>query len=40
MSQPETSNVAFAQTDVTSKQYLYQLLSQKRREAVGYKNGY
>jgi len=33
MSQPEATNVAFVQTDVTFKQCLYQLLSQKKREA-------
>jgi hypothetical protein len=34
MSQPEATKLAFVQTDFTSKQCLYQLLSQKKREAV------
>jgi hypothetical protein len=34
MSQPEATNLAFVQTDVTFKQCLYQLPSQKKREAV------
>jgi hypothetical protein len=34
MSQPEASTVVSVQTNVASKQCLYQLLSQKKREAV------